>query len=66
MTQYGQAGSVYMTVNTSAWSYTVGTVGYTGQQMVNYGGAWQQIAAYAAISNVTGTVEWVYWHQRYI
>jgi hypothetical protein len=66
MTQYGQAGSVYMTVNTSAWSYTVGTVGYTGQQMVNYGGSWQQIAAYAAISNVTGTVEWVYWHQRYI
>lgn len=66
MTVYGQPGSVYMTVNTSAWGLTKGTVDYTGQQMANYGGTWQQIASYAAISNVNGSVEDVFWYQRYI
>jgi hypothetical protein len=64
MTAYGQPGSVYITRNTGAWQFTAGTVTYTGTQMSTYGGAWQQIGQYAAISNVNGSVEWIYLHQR--
>lgn len=61
---YGQPGSIYYVKNTSAWGYTQGTVNYTGTNMSNYGGAWLQVLSYAAISNVNGSVEWIYAYQR--
>jgi hypothetical protein len=66
MTTYGQPGSLYVVVLTSGWGFTVGTVNYTGQTMAGYGGAWQQIAQYAAISNVNGSTETIALYQRYI
>lgn len=66
MSSYGQPGSIYMKQMTSAWSYSQGTQSYVGRTMESYGGAWQQINSYAAISNVNGSVEMVYTYQRYI
>jgi hypothetical protein len=68
LTAYGQNGSVYMVKNTSGALLAAenkGTVELTGQTMVNYGGAWQHIADYAATSDDTGSVEYVSWYQRY-
>jgi hypothetical protein len=65
MTAYGQPGSVYMVQETSGWAYSQGTQAYTGRSMASYGGNWQQINAYAAISNVNGSVEMVYTYQRF-
>lgn len=61
---YGQPGSIYVTRQTTGWAITIGTIGYTGTNMSNYGGSWQQIASYGAISNVNGSVEWILMHQR--
>jgi hypothetical protein len=66
MTAYGQPGSVYVVVQTSAWSLTQGTISYTGHPMSFYGGTWQQIGEYAAISNVTGSVESILTYQRVV
>jgi hypothetical protein len=65
MSTYGQPGSVYMKQMTSAWAYSQGTQSYVGRTMESYGGAWQQIASYAATSNDSGSVEMVYTYQRY-
>jgi hypothetical protein len=65
MSAYGQPGSVYMKQMTSAWAYSQGTQSYVGRTMESYGGAWQQIAEYAATSNDSGSVEWVWTYQRY-
>jgi hypothetical protein len=66
MTAYGQAGSIYIQILTSGWTYTIGTQNYTGRTMASYGGSWQQILQYAAISNVNGSVEMMAMYQRYI
>jgi hypothetical protein len=69
MTAYGQVGSTFMVKNTSGAtlaSLNKGTVELTGQTMVNYGGAWQHIADYAATSDDAGSVESISWYQRYL
>jgi hypothetical protein len=64
MSAFGQPGSIYMVQVTSGWGYSHGTVNFVGRNMSDYGGAWQQIAEYAAISNVNGSVEYVKTYQR--
>lgn len=69
MTSYGAVGSVFVTKNTSGATlagFNKGTVEFTGQTMVNYGGTWQHFADHAAISDVTGSVEFISLYQRYI
>jgi hypothetical protein len=65
ITAYGQPGSVYATVLTTGWGATLGTQNYTGHPMSYYGGSWQQIYQYAAISNVDGAAETMAFYQKY-
>ena len=68
MTAYGAVGSVFVEVGGIVGpdlGQAYGTVHYTGQNMVNYGGTWQIIGAFAVIDS--GGESYAYnTYQRYL
>jgi hypothetical protein len=62
MTAYGQPGSWYLVI--PGGQAGQGTVSFTGRQMSDYGGAWQQVGATVSFDPVPGSNTLLYYYQR--